>query len=235
MLLLEFFQISKEQVDYAKHKKRRAMKEITLYPPKCALKIINCRGESTASHLEFSLKLEGIRENIAFNVLLLPSNTSSRKLSCSASGSDSISSDNIRSPDRSGGSDPLLTQSSSGYSSQGSQEGNREAFYSEQLTLTSIVIAIGIDDEPRFQELWNHLYTLAVEWETIAIFLELGEETMAIEKDGTDVKDKLRRVLRKWERLRSRPYSWRTIIDVLEQPAMEAKRIASNIRAEITR
>ena len=57
-----------ERVDYPKKNKRRAIQNVSLYPPRIVIRVL--QGEDGAGReLDFPLKLEGINEKVTFNVL----------------------------------------------------------------------------------------------------------------------------------------------------------------------
>ena len=137
------YQIQKEEVDYPVRYKKKALKDIALYPPRIVLEIR--QRKSTTPDLQFDLKVEGIRENITLNVFIPSpaakpcSMQSSDSSSTSSSGFDDTSSHRSSSSDNVAGSDStsgknvagsdessvsISPQTSSGYfSSQDSEEG----------------------------------------------------------------------------------------------------------------
>lgn len=137
-------QILKKDVDYPKRNKKRALRDITLYPPRIEIQISKRKGK--ASNLCFPLKVQGTtEEDFTLNISLVPSpcgtarsdeatsspitesiSTSSGLDSSNGSCEDisSNSAESIRSSVQT--SDPVLSsQESSGYSSQDSREGSK--------------------------------------------------------------------------------------------------------------
>ena len=118
------------------------MKEITLYPPRIEIQIIQITQSNKV--LQFKIMVDGVKENSRFNILIPPSHSSlqAASLSCSSESANSVSASSVSSESisRSNSSEnseenssstgrvsrtsaPLLAQSSSGYSSQSSQDG----------------------------------------------------------------------------------------------------------------
>lgn len=127
-------QILKEDVDYPKKNKKRAVRDITLYPPRIELEI--SRRKRTASQLNFKLKVEGVRRSLSLNISLLPSpsicstgavsppevaNSPDTELSSLELDSSSVSSESNSAEKLSGS---VHSVESSGYSSQDSHEGS---------------------------------------------------------------------------------------------------------------
>lgn len=86
-----------------------------------------------------------------------------------------------------------------------------------------------MDGKPDFQLLYEFLVHLACKWEVIAINLGLEDEIGKIDADGQDVDAKLRKTLLKWKSMHSRPYTWRTIIEMLKQPTVQENEAAKKI------
>lgn len=135
-------QIMKADVDYPKRNKKRALKDIALYPPRIELQI--SKRKKNASNLRFPLKVQGTTEEFALNISLVssPSVTArsddseasspiaesistSSGLDSSSGSSENISSNSAESIHSSvpTSESPLSAQESSGYSSQDSCKG----------------------------------------------------------------------------------------------------------------
>ena len=121
-------------MDYPVRHKKKAHKDIALYPPRIVLEIR--QRKTTAPDLQFDLKVEGIREDITLNVFIPAAEPcsvqSSDSGSTSSSGFDdtsshSSSSENVAGSDES--SVNISPQTSSGYFSQDSEEGKFYYYY----------------------------------------------------------------------------------------------------------
>ena len=78
-------------------------------------------------------------------------------------------------------------------------------------------------------KLYNDLVLLASEWETVALNLGLVEDISNIDEDGKNVESKLRKVLIRWKTKRPKPYTWRTITEILREPSLEQNKLADKI------
>lgn len=126
----------KEEVDYPKKNKKRAVRDAALYPPRIELQI--AQTARTASKLYFSIDVLGMTRSFKLNVvipsanssefsqaaslLLTESNSTASILGSSNGSSENISSSSTENVDN-GSHSALVPQASSGYSSQDSQEG----------------------------------------------------------------------------------------------------------------
>lgn len=124
----------KEEVDYPKKNKKRAVRDAALYPPRIELQIAQT-ARTAPSKLYFSIDVLGMTRSFKLNIvipsanasefsqaaslLLTESNSTASKLGSSNGSSENISSSSTENVDN--GS--LVPQASSGYSSQDSQEG----------------------------------------------------------------------------------------------------------------
>ena len=90
-----------------------------------------------------------------------------------------------------------------------------------------------MDSEPDISKLYNDLIELAPEWDAIAFNLGLMRDIRSIDKDARDVESKLRKMLMKWEEKRPKPYTWRTIIDILREPSLEQNQLADTIAGRL--
>ena len=90
-----------------------------------------------------------------------------------------------------------------------------------------------LDSKPNIAKLLNDLVDIAWEWEAIAINLGLEvREIRGIEADITCKREesKLRKVLMKWsEKPLAKPFTWRTIIEVLKEPSLDQHHLADRI------
>ena len=87
---------------------------------------------------------------------------------------------------------------------------------------TSVVDKLKLDKAVDFTTLYNFLSPMASEWRSLAVNLDLAEKTRKIDADGGDCNHKLIETLLTWKiSAGSRnPYTWRTIINALEQPSL---------------
>lgn len=190
--------------------------------------------------------MEGIEEDVTYNVSLSPPSPSSMRpqQKDSACTNSNPTPDIVRSGSQSSESDSsLLSRTSSGYGSQDSQEGMYIIILLVtiilKLFITVTVAATGstrlnLDGEPDFQLLYEFLVHLACRWEVIAINLGLEDEIDKIDADGQGVENKLRKALSKWKSTRSRPYTWHTVIEMLKQPTVQEIETARRIEDRLT-
>ena len=92
-----------------------------------------------------------------------------------------------------------------------------------------------LDQEPDLKTIYNDLIQSSCDWEDIAINLNLDQEISRIDKDGRNVGDKLRKLLLKWKQGLGLPYTWRTIIEALEEPTLGENKAASQMRDRLTK
>ncbi len=112
---------------------------------------------------------------------------------------------------------------------------NQPSYFLLVLLYISFIFPAPLDSNcppPSLKELCDAVSVHTDEWRSIAVCFELSYtdiERISIECNNI-IEDCFRRVFSKWERQRTVPYTWDTIVKALESPSMGEIRLAAEIR-----
>ena len=94
----------------------------------------------------------------------------------------------------------------------------------------------GLESEPELSDLMNEVASkVSAKWKEISIQLGLtfNDQKCFIEDTFGDPKQCLTCVFTVWKRRGTRPYTWSTVIEVLETPAVDEMRLAQELRTKL--
>ena len=94
----------------------------------------------------------------------------------------------------------------------------------------------GLESEPELLDLMNEVASkVSAKWKEISIQLglTLNDQKCFIEVTFGDPKQCMTFVFTVWKSRGTRPYTWSTVIEVLETPAVDEMRIAQELRTKL--
>ena len=102
------------------------------------------------------------------------------------------------------------------------------------LPVAIMIIFLALLDSPLLGDLMNHVAAaLPTKWKMVGVQLGLSLAKLdEIEASNFgNCKCCFSSVFSEWEKLNTTPYSWSTIIDVLQTPCVEENRVAEDLRS----
>ena len=94
----------------------------------------------------------------------------------------------------------------------------------------------GLDSEPELSDLMNEVASqVCAKWKDISIQLglTLNDQKYFMELTLGDPKQCFTFVFTVWKSRATRPYTWSTVIQALESPAVDEKRLAQELRTKL--
>ena len=94
----------------------------------------------------------------------------------------------------------------------------------------------GLESEPELSDLMNEVASqVPAKWKQISIQLGLtpSDQECFVASNPNDPLQCFTSVFRVWKNRATRPYKWSTVIEVLETPAVDEKRIAQKLRTKL--
>ena len=94
----------------------------------------------------------------------------------------------------------------------------------------------GLESEPELSDLMNEVASkVSAKWKEISIQLglTLNDQKYFMELTLGDSKQCFTFVFTVWRSRATKPYTWSTVIEALEAPAVDEKRLAQELRAKL--